>query len=157
MIRKSKHAKVLDEKTVRELKSMIWDPKRKLSLKGIAARFGVSEMQIYRIKNGEFWFHIHVEHEPLHAKYKQNQKNLGKSKKGAKEKAILQAPVAVVTKKETAAKEKKEDRKKKKRKDKQEKDKKKKKSTKRSTKRRNTKNTNSISVYLLYVPGPTIP
>lgn len=75
-ITKSTHSKVLDEKTVRALKSMIWDPKRKLSLKQIAEKFGVSEMQIYRIKKGEFWFHVHVEHEPKHEKYKQNLKNL---------------------------------------------------------------------------------
>lgn len=77
----SSHNKVLNEKSVRALKAMIWDPKRKLSLKQIAAKHGVSEMQIYRIKKGEFWFHVHVENEPLHAKYKQNLRNLkGKSK-----------------------------------------------------------------------------
>lgn len=76
VIAKSSHSKLLDEKSVRALKTMIWDPKRKLPLKQIAERFGVSEMQIYRIKNGEFWFHVHVPHEPLHKKYLQNLKNL---------------------------------------------------------------------------------
>jgi len=66
---------------------MIWDPKRKLSLKKIAEKFGVSEMQIYRIKTGQFWFHVRVENEPLHPKYKQNLKNiLFHSKKAEKEK-----------------------------------------------------------------------
>ena len=53
-ITKSTHSKVLTEKTVLALKKMIWDPKRKLSFKRLAEKFGVSEMQIYRIKSGEF-------------------------------------------------------------------------------------------------------
>ena len=72
----STHAKVLNEKSVRELKTKIWDPKRKLSLKQLAEKYGVSEMQIYRIKSGEFWYHIKVENEPVHAKYKQNLSNI---------------------------------------------------------------------------------
>ena len=76
IITQSSHSKVLNEKTVKELKRMIWDPKRKLSYQQIAEKFGVSEMQIYRIKNGEFWFHIRVENEPLHPKYLQNLKNI---------------------------------------------------------------------------------
>ncbi|HQQ93073.1 MAG TPA: hypothetical protein PLQ93_00845 [Bacteroidia bacterium] len=83
VITKSSHSKVLNEKTVTELKKMIWDPKRKLSFRQIAERFGVSEMQIYRIKNGEFWFHIRVEHEPLHDKFKQNQRNLELAEKNS--------------------------------------------------------------------------
>ncbi len=82
----SSHSKVLDEKKVTTLKKMIWDPERKLSYKQLAAKFGVSEMQIYRIKTGEFWYHIRVENEPLHPKYKQNQLNLAYHKK-LKEKA----------------------------------------------------------------------
>lgn len=73
---KSTHSKVLDEKKVRALKQMIWDPKRKLSYRQIAEKFGVSEMQIYRIKTGEFWYHIRVEHEPAHPKYKKNLSNI---------------------------------------------------------------------------------
>lgn len=73
---KSSHSKVLNEKTVVELKRIIWDPKRKLSFKQIAKKFGVSEMQIYRIKSGEFWYHVKVEHEPVHEKYKQNLFNI---------------------------------------------------------------------------------
>lgn len=75
-ITKSTHSKVLDEKKVTALKKMIWDPKRKLSHKQIAGYFGVSEMQIYRIKTGEFWYHIRVPNEPLHKKYKQNLDNI---------------------------------------------------------------------------------
>lgn len=73
---KSTHAQVLNEKSVATLKKLIWDPKRKLSFKQLAEKFGVSEMQIYRIKSGEFWYHVRVENEPLHAKYKQNLSNL---------------------------------------------------------------------------------
>jgi hypothetical protein len=75
-ITRSTHSKVLDEKRVTALKKMIWDPKRKLSYKQIADKFGVSEMQIYRIKTGEFWYHIRVPNEPLHKKYKQNLSNI---------------------------------------------------------------------------------
>lgn len=75
-ITESRHSKVLDEKRVTALKKMIWDPNRKLSYKQLALKFGVSEMQIYRIKTGEFWYHIRVEHEPLHAKHKQNLSNI---------------------------------------------------------------------------------
>ena len=77
----SRHSKVLDEKTVTQLKKMIWDPKRKLSYKQLAEKFGVSEMQIYRIKTGEFWYHIRVANEPLHPKYKKNLSNIEYHKK----------------------------------------------------------------------------
>jgi hypothetical protein len=80
----SSHSKVLDEKKVTLLKRMIWDPKRKLSYKQLAAKFGVSEMQIYRIKTGEFWYHIRVAHEPLHAKYKRNLSNIAYQEKQKK-------------------------------------------------------------------------
>jgi hypothetical protein len=75
-ITKSSHSKVLDEKKVLALKKMIWDPKRKLSFKQLASKFGVSEMQIYRIKSGEFWYHVKVENEPIHPKYKRNLSNI---------------------------------------------------------------------------------
>lgn len=75
-ITSSTHSKVLSEKEVIALKKMIWDPKRKLSYSKLAQKFGVSEMQIYRIKNGEFWYHLKVENEPVHAKYKQNLSNI---------------------------------------------------------------------------------
>lgn len=75
---KSVHAQVLNEKTVIALKKAIWDPKRKISFKKLAEKFGVSEMQIYRIKSGEFWYHLKVENEPIHPKYKQNLVNISK-------------------------------------------------------------------------------
>jgi hypothetical protein len=73
---KSVHSRVLNEKSATDLKKMIWEPKRKLSYKQLAEKFGVSEMQIYRIKNGELWFHIRVENEPENERYKQNLKNI---------------------------------------------------------------------------------
>lgn len=73
---KSYNPKVLDEKKVKEIKKLIWSPKRKLTFKQIAENYGVSEMQIYRIKNGELWFHVKVEGEPEHPKYKTNLKNI---------------------------------------------------------------------------------
>ena len=63
---------------------MIWDPKRKMSFKKIAEKFGVSEMQIYRIKSGEFWYHIKVDNEPVHPKYKQNLANFLKLEQSSK-------------------------------------------------------------------------
>ena len=90
-ITKSTHSKVLNEKSVASLKKMIWDPKRKLSFKQLAEKYGVSEMQIYRIKTGEFWYHVKVDNEPLHAKYKQNLKNISYQEKRAEKLAKLEA------------------------------------------------------------------
>ena len=73
---KSVHSQIFNEKSIVALKKMIWDPKRKLSYKQIAEKFGVSEMQIYRIKTGQFWYHVRIENEPVHAKYKQNLSNI---------------------------------------------------------------------------------
>ncbi len=78
---KSVHSRVLNEKSATELKKMIWNPKRKLSYKQLAEKFGVSEMQIYRIKKGELWFHIKVENEPENDRYKQNLKNIAYQEK----------------------------------------------------------------------------
>ncbi|MCW3076438.1 MAG: hypothetical protein JWO32_1047 [Bacteroidetes bacterium] len=72
----SSTAKVFDEKKVLEVKKLIWDPKRKLTFKQIAAKFKVSEMQIYRIKSGELWYHVKVNNEPENKKYKQNIQNI---------------------------------------------------------------------------------
>lgn len=79
----SSHSRVLDEKSATNLKKMIWDPKRKLSYRQLAEKFGVSEMQIYRIKTGQFWYHIRVENEPLHPKHKQNLSNIAYHEKQA--------------------------------------------------------------------------
>ncbi len=52
--RKRTYAK-LDEAKVRLLKRKINDPNRKTRMKMLAKRFGISEMQLYRIKSGENW------------------------------------------------------------------------------------------------------
>ena len=48
----------LTEAKVRLIKKKINDPNRKTRLKIIAKQFGISEMQLYRIKRGENWGHI---------------------------------------------------------------------------------------------------
>ncbi len=42
------------------LKKKLADPNRKTRLKMIAKQFGISEMQLYRIKSGENWGHIKI-------------------------------------------------------------------------------------------------
>ena len=42
------------------LKKRLADPKNKTRMKMIAKQFGISEMQLYRIKKGENWGHIKV-------------------------------------------------------------------------------------------------
>jgi hypothetical protein len=73
-------SKVLDEKKVKLLKEEIWDPKRKRSYKQLAKAYNTSEMNIYRIKNGEFWYRVKVENEPDSPKYLLYLKALKKSK-----------------------------------------------------------------------------
>ncbi|MGX7667732.1 NUMOD4 domain-containing protein [Flavobacterium pedocola] len=58
----------LTETTVIRLKKMLLDPNRKTRMKIIAKQFGVSEMQLYRIKSGENWGHIKV-----HVRAKKNE------------------------------------------------------------------------------------
>jgi len=48
----------LTDKQVKRLKNVISDPNRKHTYKKIAKRYGISEMQLYRIKSGENWGHI---------------------------------------------------------------------------------------------------
>jgi len=48
----------LNETQVKRLKKKIMDPNRKTRLKLIAKQFGISEMQLYRIKSGENWGHV---------------------------------------------------------------------------------------------------
>lgn len=108
-ITKSTHSKVFSEKDVIALKKMIWDPKRKLSFSKIAAKFGVSEMQIYRIKSGEFWYHVKVDNEPEHKKYKQNLNNISFHEKAAAKKAktsVKKMPVKKKSSPKKAAKKK---------------------------------------------------
>jgi HNH endonuclease len=80
-ITKSKHSQVFTEKSIKELKTKIWDPKRKLSFKKLAEMYGVSEMQIYRIKSGTYWYHVKVDNEPIHPKYKRNLSNIAYQEK----------------------------------------------------------------------------
>lgn len=51
------HAKLTETK-VKFIKRKIFDPKRRTRLKMIAKQFGISEMQLYRIKTGENWGHV---------------------------------------------------------------------------------------------------
>ncbi len=76
-------ARKLDEKKVIALKKEIWNPKRKASLKQIAAKYGIAEMNLYRIKSGELWFHVHIEGEPIFPKYKAQLKNIEFHEKAA--------------------------------------------------------------------------
>lgn len=48
----------LTETKVKLLKRKINDPNRRTRLKMIAKQFGISEMQLYRIKTGENWGHV---------------------------------------------------------------------------------------------------
>lgn len=45
----------LDSTQVMRIKRMIHDPERKTRMRIIAKQFGISEMQLYRIKTGENW------------------------------------------------------------------------------------------------------
>ncbi len=59
--RKPYAGKKLTETRVKYLKRRIFDPNRKTRLKMIAKQFGISEMQLYRIKKGENWGHVSLE------------------------------------------------------------------------------------------------
>lgn len=48
----------LTETRVRLIKRKLFDPNRKTRLKMIAKQFGVSTMQLHRIKTGENWGHV---------------------------------------------------------------------------------------------------
>lgn len=48
---------------VKFIKKKINDPNRKTRLKMIAKRFGISEMQLYRIKKGENWGNVQADQE----------------------------------------------------------------------------------------------
>ena len=51
----------LTEGRVRLIKKKIFDPNRKTRMRLIAKQFGISEMQLYRIKSGENWGHVQIE------------------------------------------------------------------------------------------------
>jgi len=48
----------LDTTQVMRIKRMIHDPNRKTRMRLIAKQFGISEMQLYRIKSGENWGNV---------------------------------------------------------------------------------------------------
>ena len=50
----------LSSTDVMRIKKMIFAPNRKTRMKNIAKQFGISEMQLYRIKSGENWSHIKI-------------------------------------------------------------------------------------------------
>ncbi|MES2410745.1 MAG: hypothetical protein V4535_04805 [Bacteroidota bacterium] len=52
--------KKLTTTKVIHLKKILNDPSRKTRLKMLAKQFGISEMQVHRIKTGENWSHIKV-------------------------------------------------------------------------------------------------
>lgn len=51
----------LNEGRVKIIKRKLLDPNRKTRLKMIAKQFGISEMQLYRIKTGENWGYVSVD------------------------------------------------------------------------------------------------
>ena len=53
-----RHYTKLTETQVLRLKKRIFDPNRKTRLKLLAKEFGISEMQLYRIKRGENWGNV---------------------------------------------------------------------------------------------------
>lgn len=55
---KSHQGHKLTSTEVLRIKKMLQNPSRKTRMKLIAKQFGISEMQLYRIKTGENWSHI---------------------------------------------------------------------------------------------------
>lgn len=53
----------LTEGRVRMIKKKIFDPNRKTRMRLIAKQFGISEMQLYRIKSGENWGSVKIDEE----------------------------------------------------------------------------------------------
>lgn len=94
------HAKKLDEKKVIQLKKEIWNPKRKATMKQLAEKFGIAEMNLYRIKSGELWYHVHVDGEPVTENYKNHLKNIEYHKKQAAKTEIADKKKEVAKKKQ---------------------------------------------------------
>jgi DNA invertase Pin-like site-specific DNA recombinase len=61
LLKKPQKGQKLNSTQVMLLKKKIFDPNRKTRLKILAKQFGISEMQLYRIKSGENWSHIKLE------------------------------------------------------------------------------------------------
>lgn len=59
-LRKPQKGHKLTATDVMRIKKMIFNPKRKTRMKIIAKQFGISEMQLYRIKSGENWGHVKI-------------------------------------------------------------------------------------------------
>lgn len=55
------HNSKLNEGRVKMIKRKLFDPNRKTRLKIIARQFGISEMQLYRIKTGENWGYVSID------------------------------------------------------------------------------------------------
>lgn len=53
----------LTEGRVRMIKKKILDPNRRTRMRLIAKQFGISEMQLYRIKSGENWGSVKIDNE----------------------------------------------------------------------------------------------
>ena len=51
----------LNAAKVKIIKRKLADPNRKTRIKMLAKQFGVSEMQLYRIKSGENWGHVSID------------------------------------------------------------------------------------------------
>jgi hypothetical protein len=51
----------MTESKVRLLKKKLADPNRRTRLKILAKQFGISEMQLYRIKSGANWGHVKID------------------------------------------------------------------------------------------------
>ncbi|MDD3721338.1 MAG: HNH endonuclease [Lutibacter sp.] len=51
----------LSEGKVRMIKKKMLDPNRRTRVRLIAKQFGISEMQLYRIKSGENWGHVIID------------------------------------------------------------------------------------------------
>jgi len=59
--RQTKKAYKLNEGRVRIIKRLLSDPNNKTRIKMIAKQFGVTPMQIWRIKTGENWGHVKID------------------------------------------------------------------------------------------------
>lgn len=57
---KQRDGKKLTSTQVLYIKKRLADPTCKTRMKMLAKQFGISEMQLYRIKRGENWGHLHV-------------------------------------------------------------------------------------------------
>ncbi len=59
--RQTKKGYKLNDGRVRIIKKKLQDPKNKTRIKMIAKQFGISTMQVWRIKSGENWSHVKID------------------------------------------------------------------------------------------------